>query len=161
MGLDIAPVVIDGPNFINRIIEMAIDKDIIAGQLTLDEFRSRLNFMLKDAGLSLQTDTIEFVCSKKLFGQNANKFTQAERDSLIKRLMSEKGVHVEEVNLPGSSEKGVDTMVSSLLETYSAKYSNVLLISHDRDFVPVIKKLREKGIKTYLIAHSVLVHGYN
>jgi uncharacterized LabA/DUF88 family protein len=152
MGLDIAPIIIDGPNFINRIIEMSIDKDIISNQLTLEEFRARLNFVLKDAGISIRTDTIEFVCSKKLFGQGAKKFTQDERDSLIKRLMSEKGVHVEEVNLPGSSEKGVDTMISSLMETYSAQYNNILLISHDRDFVPILKKLREKGIKTYLIA---------
>lgn len=146
------PIIIDGPNFINRILELEIDKDIIAKQLTLDGLRKRLNSIFQEMDINIQVDLMEFVCSKKLFGQGTNKFNHQERDSMVKRLMAEKGVHVEEVSLPGSSEKGVDTMVSSMLETFSDKHESVLLISHDRDFVPVLKKLREKGKKTYLFA---------
>ena len=146
------PIIIDGPNFINRILELKIDKDIIAKQLTLDGLRKRLNSIFQEMDINIQVDLMEFVCSKKLFGQGTNKFNHQERDSMVKRLMAEKGVHVEEVSLPGSSEKGVDTMVSSMLETFSDKHESVLLISHDRDFVPVLKKLREKGKKTYLFA---------
>ncbi len=146
------PIIIDGPNFINRILELEIDKDIIAKQLTLDGLRKRLNSIFQETDINIQVDLMEFVCSKKLFGQCTNKFSQQERDSMVKRLMAEKGVHIEEVSLPGSSEKGVDTMVSSMLETFSDKHESILLISHDRDFVPVLKKLREKGKKTYLFA---------
>ena len=146
------PIIIDGPNFINRILELEIDKDIIAKQLTLDGLRKRLNSIFQEMDIKIQVDLMEFVCSKKLFGQGANKFSLQERDSMVKRLMTEKGVHIEEVSLPGSSEKGVDTMVSSMLETFSDKHENILLFSHDRDFVPVLKKLREKGEKTYLFS---------
>ena len=148
------PIIIDGPNFINRIIELEIDKDIIAKQLTLDGLRKRLNTIFQETDINIRIDLIEFVCSMKLFGQGTNKFSKLERDSMVKRLMAEKGVHIEEVSLPGSSEKGVDTMVSSMLETFSNKHECISLISHDRDFVPVLKKLREKGKKTYLFALS-------
>lgn len=152
MSFSIAPIVIDGPNFINRILELDIDKDIIAEQLTMNGFRTRLNEILVEMHLPLQVDLMEFVCSKKLFGQVKNKFTQTERDSMLQRLMHERGIHVEEVNLPGSSEKGVDTTVVAMLETYLEKSESIFLISHDRDFVPVLKKLRGKGKNIYLIA---------
>lgn len=152
MKLSIVPIIIDGPNFINRILELEIDKDIIAKQLTLDGFRARLNNIFEEMDIKIQVDLMEFVCSKKLFGQGKNKFTQQERDSMIKRLMAERGVHIEEVSLPGESEKGVDTTVSSMLETFSEKNESILVISHDRDYVPVLKKLREKGKMVYLVA---------
>lgn len=146
------PIVIDGPNFINRILELKIDKDIIAKQITLDGFRTRLNSLFKEIDINIQVDWMEFVCSKKLFGHGENKFTQEERDSMLQRLIVERGVHIEEVSLGGSSEKGVDHTVSSRLEVFSEKNENILLISHDRDYVPFLKRLREKGKNIYLIA---------
>jgi uncharacterized LabA/DUF88 family protein len=145
----IVPIVIDGPNFINRILELKIDKDIISKQITLDGFRARLNNLFEEIDINIQVDWMEFVCSKKLFGHGENKFTQEERDSMLQRLIVERGVHVEEVILPGSSEKGVDHTVSSLLEAFSEKIESILLISHDRDYVPVLKRLREKGKNIY------------
>ncbi len=91
MTLSIVPIVIDGPNFINRILELEIDKDIIAGQITLDGFRTRLNTILEEMHMNIQIDLVEFVCSKKLFGQGTSKFTQQERDSMLQRLMHERG----------------------------------------------------------------------
>lgn len=152
MEISFVPIVIDGPNFINRILELQIDKDIIAEQFTLDGFRTRLNNIFEELNINIQVDLIEFVCSKKLFGHGQDKFTQEERSSMIHRFMAERGVHIEEVSLPGSSEKGVDTTVSSMLETFSEKNESIFLISHDRDYVPVLKKLRKKGKKVYLIA---------
>ncbi len=147
MEISIVPIVIDGPNFINRILELKIDQDIIAEQLTLDGFRSRLNAILEEKFIPVRTDQVEFVCSKKLFGQGASKFTQNERDSMLQRLMGERGIHIEEVNLPGSSEKGVDTTVASTIETYMEKHESIFLVSHDRDYVPVLRKMRLKGKK--------------
>jgi uncharacterized LabA/DUF88 family protein len=148
----IIPIIIDGPNFINRILDLEIDKDLISTQITLDGFRKRLNNIFEEMNIDIRVDLMEFVCSKKLFGHGTNKFTQQERDSMIHRLMTERGVHIEEISLPGSSEKGVDTTVSSILESFSEEHENLLLISHDRDYVPVLKKFREKGKKIYLIA---------
>ena len=152
MEISTVSIVIDGPNFINRILELKIDQDIIAEQLTLDGFRSRLNAILEEKFIPVRTDQVEFVCSRKLFGQGASKFTQNERDSMLQRLMGERGIHIEEVNLPGSSEKGVDTTVASTIETYIEKHESIFLVSHDRDYVPVLRKMRLKGKKIYLIA---------
>ncbi|MFA6414014.1 MAG: NYN domain-containing protein [Syntrophales bacterium] len=152
MTLSVVPIVIDGPNFINRILEWEIDKDIIAVQITLDGFRTRLNTIFEEMHVNIRVDLVDFVCSKKLFGQGASKFSQIERDTMLQRLMHERGIHVEEVSLPGTSEKGVDTTVASMLETYLENNEIIFLISHDRDYVPVLRKLRGKNKRIYLIA---------
>lgn len=146
-----SPLIIDGPNFINRVLDMKIDKDIISNQLSFKDFRKRITAKLLDEDINIQIPIIEFVCSKKLFGSGIKKFTQEERDLLIKRLMKEKGVHIEEVHLPGSSEKGVDNMVSSKIETFSKNFEYIVLISNDSDYVPTLKKMREQGTKIILV----------
>jgi hypothetical protein len=35
-------IFVDGPNFINRLLDMEIDKDLIARQLTLNGFRNEV-----------------------------------------------------------------------------------------------------------------------
>ena len=86
MDVSIIPIVFDGPNFINRILELEIDKDIVAAQLTLDGFRTRLNAILAEKHITVRVDLVEFVCSKKLFGQGQSKITQTERDSILKTM---------------------------------------------------------------------------
>ena len=34
------PIIIDGPNYINRILDMSIDNDIISNQLSFKNFRN-------------------------------------------------------------------------------------------------------------------------
>lgn len=152
MEKPVVPIVIDGPNFINRVLEMKVDKDLIAKQLTLIGLAEVIDIFLQREGIQGRFDIVEFVCSKKLFGIGASKFTQDERDIILRRLMMEKGVHIEEVVLPGSSEKGVDNMVSTKIETFSEKFEYIALVSHDRDYVPLLKKMREKGNKVILVA---------
>jgi len=83
-----------------------------------------------------------------MFGPPSNKFTQDERNNLIDRIKEEIAVHVQEVDIPGSSEKGVDIMISTRIETYLEHLEFVVLVSEDRDFVPLLKKMREKGKKS-------------
>lgn len=146
------PIVIDGPNYINRIQEMSINKNIISRQLSFTNFREALIKLLRDNNINAELSKIEFVCSKKLFGSGDQKFTQEERDVLLQRIMRENGVHIEEVNLPGSSEKGVDTMISTKIETFSDNFKYIILITNDRDFVPLLVKMREKGINVILVS---------
>ena len=84
----------------------------------MDGLRTRLNNILEEMHTKIQVDLVEFVCSIKLFGHGEDKFAQPERDTMIERFMAERGVHIEEVSLPGSSEKGVDTTVCSMLESF-------------------------------------------
>jgi uncharacterized LabA/DUF88 family protein len=148
------PMIIDGPNFINRIIDMQIDKDIIANQLSIALFRNQVKELLAIQDIECGLTLTEFVCSKKLFGSGNNKFSQKERDLLITRLMREIGTHIEEVNLPGSSEKGVDNMVASKIESFAKNFENIILVSNDRDYVPTLKKMREQGTRIILIPLS-------
>jgi hypothetical protein len=148
------PILIDGPNFINRILEYGIDKDLISAQLSFEEFRALISHHLSKADIPGMPSIVEFVCSKKLFGSGKQKFSQNERDEMLERLMHEKGVHIEVVDLPGSSEKGVDNMVTTKLESFSATFHTIILVSHDRDYVPVMRKMREKGIRIILVSFS-------
>ncbi len=154
MNIAEIPILIDGPNYINRILEMQIDKDIIAAQLSLDQLRKELAYQFARAEIVGTPSFTDFVCSKKLFGSGEQKFTQAERQAMLDRVMEEKGVHIEVVDLPGSNEKGVDNMVSTILETLSATFQSVVLITNDRDYVPVMHKMREKGVKLILVSFS-------
>ena len=55
------------------------------------------------------------------------------------------------VDIPGSSEKGIDMTVSGKMEDYANDADAIILVSADRDFIPTIKKLRHK-VKIFLIA---------
>lgn len=145
------PIVIDGPNFINRILDTSINKDIISNQLSFYDLRNSIKIALAENRIFSDLPIIEFVCSKKLFGNASKKFTQTERDTMLKRLMRERGVHIEEVNLPGSKEKGVDNMVSTKIETFSETFNYIILISNDRDYVPLLSKMRTRGKNVILV----------
>lgn len=146
-------VMVDGPNFINRILDMRIDKDLISRQLILSGLREIINKKLCDSiKIKGRCEIIEFVCSRKLFGPSSNKFTQDERDNLLNRIMGEIGVHVEELHIPGSPEKGVDNLISTKIETYLEQSESIVLVSEDRDFIPVLKKMRERGKKIIVVS---------
>lgn len=148
------PIIIDGPNFINKILDMQIDKDLVSKQLTLRGLREIIDKKLQDLKIPGKSGVVEFICSKKLFGPSRNKFTQEERDRLIDRVIEEIGVHVEEVDIPGSTEKGVDNMISTKIETYLEQLDFVVLVSKDRAFIPVLRRMREKGKKIIVVSLS-------
>lgn len=148
------PVLIDAPNFINRILEYGIDKSIVAKQLTINGVCQQLKDDLDNFGFADPFFIVEFVCSNKQFGPQSNKFTQAERDLMLDRIMKEPGVHIEEICLPGTSEKGVDGTVAAMMETFAATFNPIVLISKDRDFVTVMRKMRSKGIHVILVSMS-------
>jgi len=146
-------IFVDGPNFINRLLDMQIDKDLIAQQLTLEGFRREVSRHLEELDrVEGACETVEFVCSEKMFGSGQNKFTQDERDLLLDRLGDEPGVHVERVHLPGKDEKGVDGTVAINIVDYMDHHSAAVLVSADRDFVPLLRRMRERGKKVVTVA---------
>jgi hypothetical protein len=153
MNVEDVPVIVDGPNYVNRVLDLRIDHDLVAGQLTLTGLRRAMNDGIRYQQLApvACNTTIDFICSKKLFGPPSNKITQLERELLLGRLMRETGVHIEEIDLPGDSEKGVDGAVQSRLEELAKDHQWVVLVSADRDYVPVLRKLR-KGRTRVLLA---------
>lgn len=146
------PIVIDGPNYINRILDMSIDKDIISKQLSFDNFRETIKEELLKVGIMSNLNIVEFICSQKKFGNKENKFSNEEQDLLLNRIMSEMGVHVEKVVIPSKQEKGVDTMITTKVESFAENHCYIILITNDQDFVPLLAKMREKGKKIILVS---------
>lgn len=146
------PILIDGPNYINRIIELEIDPVHIARQLSLSGLRKVANEKLKEFNpLSGVSESVEFICSKKRFGPTSKKFTENQQSTLLNRFRAETGVYVDVVDIPGSSEKGVDMTVSGKIEEYATDVEAIVLVSADRDFIPTIRKMRHK-VKIFLVA---------
>lgn len=145
------PLIVDGPNYINRVIELGIKPNHIARQLSLENLREIINKKLTEFDVKEKIEIIEFVCSKKRFGPKSQKFSEKEQDLFLKRLKTETGVYVDIVDLPGSSEKGVDTTISSKIEDYAKEVEILILLSSDRDFVPILKKFRGK-VKVFLVS---------
>ncbi len=146
------PVLVDGPNYINRVIELGIDPVHIARQLSLEGLMQVINEKIHESDrLSGRCESAEFICSKKRFGPKDKKFTDEQQKLLLDRLRGETGVYVDIVDIPGSSEKGIDMTVSGKIEDYAHDVDAVVLVSADRDFIPTIKKLRHK-VKIILIA---------
>lgn len=146
------PMIIDGPNYINRVIELGIDPIHISRQLSLEGLREVVNAKLKQyESLSGTSESVELICSKKRFGPQKSKFSGDEQSLLIDRFRAEIGVYVDVVEIPGSSEKGIDMTVSGKMEDYAKDADAMVLVSADRDFIPVLRKLRHK-VKILLIA---------
>ena len=115
------PIIVDGPNFINRVIELRIDPCHIARQLSLQSLMELVNErIVKIKRLSSQSESVEFVCSKKRFGPKEHQFSEEQQALLLDRLRGQTGVYVDIVDIPGSSEKGVDQTISGKMEDYAA-----------------------------------------
>lgn len=148
------PIIVDGPNFVNRVLDLRINKQFLVNQLTLDGLRQLVKHYLESLGILSPCEIVEFVCSKKSFGSGSNKFTTEERNHMINHFRKEMGVYVEEVDIPGSSEKGVDMMVAEKIREYLDGSDEGVLVSADRDYIPLIKRMRGKSKKVIVVALS-------
>lgn len=139
------PLVVDGPNFINRLLDLGIAPVHLSRQLSLRGLVNYLNIQLAELPDPISPCiSAEFVCSPKKFGSGSRKFAQEHQDSMLNRFRSEIGVFVDVVNIPGSSEKGVDTTIAGKLEDYASHSDAIILASADRDYIPTLHRLRRK-----------------
>ena len=139
------PILVDGPNYVNRIIDLGINPVHIARQLSLESLAELVSEKLREIrSVSGRCESVEFVCSKKQFGPKAKKFTDAQQSMLVDRLRGETGVYIDIVDIPGSSEKGVDHTISGKMEDYAGDVDAIALVTEDRDFIPTLKRLRHK-----------------
>lgn len=139
------PVLVDTPNYINRLLDIGIHPRHISRQLSGVALAAHLTEEVRRLPHTTGTcETVEFVCSPRLFGGGSKKFTPTQQAHLLDRLRRETGVHVDQVNIPGTSEKGVDTTIAGRLEDLAGTAPAVVLLSADRDFIPTLHKLRRR-----------------
>jgi uncharacterized LabA/DUF88 family protein len=138
-------LLIDGPNFINSLIRFGIKHDLIAKQFSLERIEQIFKFDKFFRENQFSIDRIEFFCSDKQFGPQKDKFTRNEQQSMLQNLSREKGVHVNTVSIPGSSEKGVDSSIILRMDEILENSDHLILISSDRDFIPALQKFRKKN----------------
>ena len=144
------PIVIDGPNFINAFLIDPGDQEIVSQNFSFPRFRHIINQELQK--FNLCGDQIEFVCSRRMFGSKETKFTRNQRNLMINRFKKEIGVHVEEVTIPGKKEKGVDITVAEKINVLSQYNRFIVFVSADRDYIPILKRKREEGIRVFTVA---------
>ena len=139
------PVIIDGPNFINRLLELGIAPVHLARQLRIRGIMEVVDHRLGTIpGITGTCSSAEFVCSPKRFGPNKARFTEDQQQQLLNNIRSEVGVYVDCISIPGSSEKGVDTTIAGRLQDLAGEVQAAVLVSVDRDYIPTIGKLRHK-----------------
>jgi len=140
-------VVIDGPNFISRLIEFGIDNEFITKEFSLNQFLnlSIKHTIRKEFGSVLSLG-LEFFCSLKLPGPQSNKLTKDQWSDFKKRVSSENAVYVKEIeSFRSNEEKGVDIAVATRLIEISEQCEIICLVSQDEDFIPVLEYLKRKG----------------
>lgn len=144
-------IIVDGPNFINELLRHNKNKDYIMNKLSFPILHGLIQIRLRDAGLySHPFLHTEFICSDK---KQIGDFREGERDKLLDKLKHEKGVSVRIIQLSSEEgqEKGVDaTIFAQMLERGTPTY-HIVLITRDKDYVPMIEALTKRGIHTIVV----------
>lgn len=142
-------VIIDGPNFISRLIDNGLDKDFIAEKFSLN------NFLVEEIRIALKKEFgadsalgLEFFYSQKIPGPTKNKMTNNQWLKFIERESKENAVYLRKVEIDSDKEKGVDIAVAVRLIEVAEKCTVVCLVSSDKDFLPALEYLKNKG--TYI-----------
>ena len=149
-------IIIDGPNFINRLLEHGVSKEYILNVFSLFKFAENIKGILKTKGLEFQLfPGIDFYCSKK----NLSQLNQQETDKLLDKFRKETGVTVHRISLKtDKEEKGVDSSVITRMFEVQNFYETVVLVASDKDYVPTIELLRTWGKYVITVGYSDKTH---
>lgn len=147
-------VVVDGPNFICRLMEQGLSPYEIADSFSVNEFH---NFVHKQVVKTIgtpRTTGLDFFCSTKRPGPKNNKLTRGQMDRMLKRFSHEPKVTVHQVALASQSEKGVDIAIAAKLFEYLDYCETFVLVSSNKDFVPALETLKRKAKYVVTFAFS-------
>ncbi len=148
-------IIIDGSNFINRLLEHGVSKEYILNEFSLFKFAEDIRGILKAKDLRFQLFTIDFYCSKK----NLSQFNQQETDKLLDKFKEETGVTIHRIPLKtDKKEKGVDSSVITRMFEVQNFYETVVLVASDKDYVPAIEVLRTWGEYVITVGYSDKTH---
>lgn len=140
-------VAIDGANFINRLIEFGRPIDEISSSLSIGQLVAMIQSQVRARVGSDRSLGADFFYTNHLIGPKNNRFTKEQQDGFITNASQEDGVTTRAISVPSDSdkEKGVDIAIASSLFEMSSHCETLVLVSADRDFIPVLQSLRRLG----------------
>ena len=142
-----ACVIVDGPNFISRLIDIGIDKDLITTKLSINALWNNLlkHTLRKEFPNLLLTPGVEFYCSPKRPGSTSDKLSEDQWISLQERISRENAVSVNKIEIRSRNEKGLDIAIATRMIELSEICDIICLASSDKDFIPAIEYLKRRG----------------
>lgn len=140
-------VIVDGPNFISRLIGFGFDCDKIANGISLNNFLIngiRPHFQ-NEFSMGVISIGLEFIYSKKLPGPKGNKLNADQWKQFLSRSSKQNAVYLNLIDISSSHEKGVDVAVATRLIEVAENCEIICLVSSDNDYIPVLEYLKKKG----------------
>lgn len=141
-------IAIDGPNFVNRLIDAGVPKQIILESISFADISATIQMVIRREIGTQRSMGTEFFYSSNTFGGDSEwAFNATETKAFISRISSETGVETTLIDLPSSNqkEKGVDIAVAAAMFEKSQFCETLVLGSSDKDFVPVLGSIKRMG----------------
>lgn len=138
-------VVIDGPNFVNRIADHGHKGRLLSEDFHLTHINGYLQSEIKNRLGYARCLSVDFICSQKLLGDDVAKLSGEEQSKLLESFKHEPLTTVREIVICDNKEKGVDVAVASKLFELSDSCETLVLISSDKDYIPALEVLRNRG----------------
>lgn len=136
-------VIIDGEDFISRIIKLQISEESIVNQISLK--------LLKQAILECKEtscDWLEFICCTNSISDCSLDIDK--KNKLLERFSNEEEVYVEMYDDIKNKEE-LNLRIEEYIEEQSKTSSEIFIITSDTFFISKLKELRKKGRKVYTV----------
>lgn len=138
-------VAIDGANFVNRLIDWGHDAETISKSISIASLAGMIQHQVRSIIGTTRSIGVDFFHSPRRMGPQNKKLSKEQQDYLLIRIGTENGVTTREISLMGRKEKGVDIAIASSLFEMSSHCETLVLVSADRDFIPVLRSLKRMG----------------
>jgi len=139
---------IDGPNFISRLLENGVSKETIIQELNLYRLCGQTQAIVREIIGTPLTLGIEFFCSARHFGPTGVKFSHEEVDALLTSLRRQTTVSVHQIDIISKSsekEKGLDVSIVTRMFDMEPVYETLVLFASDKDYAPALHSLHGRG----------------
>ena len=139
-------VIVDGPNFISRLINFGLSNELIATRFSLNHFliHGIRDYIRNEFG-NPSTLGLEFIYSLKRPGPQGKKLSKDEWKTFIKRSSQENAVYLRKIDIESRNEKGVDIAVAMRMVEMANICEVICLVSSDNDYIPALEYLKVRG----------------
>lgn len=137
-------IIIDGPNFIKRLIEHGKSREDIVKDFSISSFINKIQRIIREDIGSNRIRRLEFICSEKKL---CNELNAEDTNRFLDRIMIEPYVSVyrHKTYVKSGEEKSVDVAVTVRMIELSQSFETIVLVASDTDYLPVIDLIGKSG----------------